>query len=59
MLEVESKRAIKVLKCNRERVRVKCYGIVFGYVKTNKGPKQFISSPTKERDMPSTSKTKG
>ena len=59
MLVVQSRRAIKVLKCDHKRVRVKCYSIVLDYMKTNKGPKQFIASPTKERDMPSNSKTNG
>ncbi|GJZ02912.1 hypothetical protein Tco_0520873 [Tanacetum coccineum] len=56
---VEARRDLKVLRCDKHMVREKCFGIVVGYVKGKDGPKKVIASPTKDIDIPSTSNNKG
>lgn len=59
LLSLESRRALKVVKCDHERVRANFYGTVVGYVKGKGGPKEVICSPTRSINNPSTSKDKG
>ncbi|GJT87811.1 hypothetical protein Tco_1069528 [Tanacetum coccineum] len=59
ILTVESSRVIQIVKCDNVRVNAKCFGIVVGYKKTKKAPMQFICTPTRDSDNPSTSNNKG
>nr|GEV03551.1 uncharacterized mitochondrial protein AtMg00810-like [Tanacetum cinerariifolium] len=56
---VEARRDLKFLKCGKRRVKAKYFSIMVGYVKGKDGPKKFISLPTKDSDIPSTSNNKG
>ncbi|GJV11423.1 hypothetical protein Tco_1352964 [Tanacetum coccineum] len=47
VLVIESRRAIKVLKYDKERVRAKCYGIVIGYGTGKHGHDELNSTLTK------------
>nr|GEZ66865.1 hypothetical protein [Tanacetum cinerariifolium] len=55
----ENMRARKTLKKAISLVKAKCFGIVVGYKKTKKGSMQFICTPTRDNDNPSTSNNKG
>ncbi|GKA49555.1 hypothetical protein Tco_0742628 [Tanacetum coccineum] len=58
VLAIESRRAIKVLKYDKERVRAKCYGIVIGYGTGKHGHDELNSTPTKSANITCSSNLK-